>query len=99
MNFDLNEKIIEKIKIISDKYLISKILLFGSRARGDNTLTSDIDIVVYPMRDFSEKGLFVSDIDDIDTLLKIDIVFINENTDSKLIDNIESEGVLIYERL
>jgi hypothetical protein len=35
----------------------------------------------------------------LETLLKIDVVFVDENTDKNLILNIEKEGVIIYERL
>ena len=30
-----------------DKHSVKKVILFGSRARGDNTERSDIDIAVY----------------------------------------------------
>lgn len=94
----LNEKIKNSISSISEKYLIDKVVLFGSRARGDNNPTSDIDLAVYPLPGFKSRGHFFSEIDDIETLLKIDLVFINEYTDSKLLDLIEKEGVIIYER-
>ena len=38
-----------------------------------------------------------SDIDDLETLLKIDLVFINEKTDFKLMENIKKDGIVIYE--
>ena len=49
---NLNEKIIEEIKIVAANYdNISKILLFGSRERGDNHSQSDIDLAVYSTGD------------------------------------------------
>lgn len=99
MNVNLNSNIVESIKKIAKGYYIEKIILFGSRARGDNKTTSDIDIAVYPMQQFQKEGHFVSDIEDLETLLKIDIVFIDTNTDTRLIENIDKEGVLIYEQL
>lgn len=99
MNINLNSNIVESIKIIAKGYYIEKIILFGSRARGDNKTTSDIDIAVYPMRQFENEGHFVSDIEDLETLLKIDIVFMDTDVDTKLVENIAKEGVLIYERL
>lgn len=95
--FDLNPKIIVEIKTIAKKYPIRKIVLFGSRARGDNQSKSDIDLAIYTMPEFKSKGHFVSDIEDLQTLLKIDIVFINEDTDETLVKNVEKEGVVIYE--
>lgn len=99
MNINLNSNIVESIKKIAKNYYIEKIILFGSRARGDNKATSDIDIAIYPTEQFQNEGHFASDIDDLETLLKIDIVFIDANTDSRLIENINKEGVLMYERL
>lgn len=99
MSFDLNPKIITEISTIAEKYPINKIVLFGSRARGDNNPKSDIDLAIYTLPEFANMGHFASDIEDLETLLKIDTVFINEDTDGKLIENIQKEGVIIYERL
>lgn len=98
MSFNLEQDIIKDIITIAEKYTINKVVLFGSRARGDNKNTSDIDLAIYCMKDFDDKGSFILDIEDIETLLKFDIVFINNKLDEKLIDNIEKEGVIIYER-
>jgi hypothetical protein len=43
-------------------------------------------------------GRFVSRLDDLETLLKIDLVFVNDDTDDQLVENIRKEGVVIYER-
>lgn len=99
MSFDLKPRIIKEIQTIAHKYAIDKIVLFGSRARGDNTPKSDIDIAVYTLLDFKNEGHFVSEIEDMYTLLKIDMVFINKDTDERLLNNIDKEGVIIYERL
>lgn len=99
MKVNLSPKVISGLKAIAEKYSINKIVLFGSRARGDNNLRSDLDIAIYTSAEFNNKGHLISDIDDLETLLKIDIIFINQDTDEKLIANIEREGVVIYERL
>jgi len=98
MGFDLQQNIIKDINTIAEKYIIKKVVLFGSRARGDNKNTSDIDLAIYVMNDFDDKGSFTLDIEDIETLLKFDIVFIDNNSDEKLIENIEKDGVVIHER-
>lgn len=99
MDCALNGKLIQSIQDIGRKYAIKRIVIFGSRARGDHKPTSDIDIAVYPFPEFMNKGYFSSEIDDLATLLKIDIVFINDYTDTNLVENIKKEGVVIYERL
>jgi uncharacterized protein len=99
MSFYLDTKIITGLKNIAENYPVSRIVLFGSRARGDNNPRSDIDIAVYTLPEFDCKGHFTSDIEELETLLKVDLTFINNDTDCVLIRNIENEGVVIYERL
>lgn len=99
MDCALNDKLIHSIQAIGRKYAIKRIVLFGSRARGDNKSTSDIDLAVYPLPEFKSKGYFSSEIDDLATLFKIDVIFIDNHTDIKLLENIKKEGVVIYERL
>lgn len=96
MNLDV--RLIENIREIGKKHAIKKIVLFGSRSRGDNRLVSDIDLAIFPMSGFAKRGTLASELEDLHTLLKVDIVFIDESIDSLLIKNIEREGVALYER-
>ncbi|MDR3584954.1 MAG: nucleotidyltransferase domain-containing protein [Desulfosporosinus sp.] len=98
MAFDLDGALIQSIREIGQNYAIEKIILFGSRAIGDHRPTSDIDLAVYLLPEFNNRGHMTSDFDDLNTLLKIDIVFINEHIDLKLLENIEREGLILYER-
>ncbi len=101
MNSWLDERIIADIASIAGRYSVSRILLFGSRARGDNTPLSDIDLAVYPdSKSWSLRELahFSNEIDELETLLKIDLVIVNERLDPELLEAINNEGVLIYER-
>lgn len=98
MAFDLDERLIQSIQGIGQNYAIERIVLFGSRARGDHKPASDIDLAVFLLPEFNNKGRMTSDFDDLNTLLKIDLVFINEQIDPKLLENIEREGAFIYER-
>ena len=41
---DLAQPILEGIIVLSKQYDIQKVILFGSRARGDNWECSDIDL-------------------------------------------------------
>lgn len=97
MGTGLSEKLIKDIEKISVSYEVSKIVLFGSRARGDHKKTSDIDLAVFTLPGFKQKGRLSSELDDIETLLKFDIVFINENTAFEFLQKINQEGVIIYE--
>jgi len=83
MALDLDQGLIQSIQEIGRNYAIEQIVLFGSRARGDHKPTSDIDLAVFLMPEFNSRGRMISDFDDLNTLLKIDIVFINEHIDPK----------------
>lgn len=99
MGYKSMDNVIEQIKEIASKYKINKVLLFGSRARGDNSSTSDYDIAVFG-HELSEldKARFSYDVDEIETLKKIDIVYVNKNVTDTLVKNIMRDGVTIYEQ-
>ena len=42
----IRPEVIEEIRNLAQKYDIEKVILFGSRARGDFRRTSDIDIEI-----------------------------------------------------
>lgn len=46
MNTGIKEIVIKEIIDLAVKYDVEKVLLFGSRARGDYKRTSDIDLAV-----------------------------------------------------
>lgn len=70
-----------------------KIILFGSRARGNYTSTSDIDIAVDCVKD----ELIVHIIEEeIRTLLKLDIIHLH-SVDKRLRDEIAADGIVLYE--
>lgn len=94
------DKILNEIGNISLSYNIKKVVLFGSRARGDNTSKSDYDIAVFHNHmDNSEKMRFLNEIEDIETLNKIDVVFIDEkHISSELYANIKNDGVNIMNK-
>ena len=95
-NTGIREQVIEEIRILAEKYQIEKIYLFGSRARGDYHRTSDIDLAVSG-GDFDR---FALDIDEYtSTLLKFDIVDLNRIVHSELLDAIQKEGRVLYEKV
>ncbi|WP_353686784.1 type III-B CRISPR module RAMP protein Cmr1 [Thermodesulfovibrio sp. 3462-1] len=72
---------------IENQILPKKIILFGSRARGDAHRNADIDIAV-------ESGKFIGGID---IIAPIDIVDLKK-ANKELKEKIEREGIIIYER-
>lgn len=98
MQFGLDDRLITGIAGIARRYAVEKVIIFGSRARGEFRPTSDIDLAFFPLPGFGEGGFLAADIDDLDTLLKIDLVLVSESTDPAFLENILGEGVLIYEQ-
>lgn len=79
---------------------VDKIILFGSRARGDNDSRADIDLaIVAPAASTNDWFKLLQIIDDADTLLNIDCVRFDElPNDSPLKKNIEIDGKIIYSK-
>lgn len=88
------DKLYYQIATIGKKLGTSKIVLFGSRARGDNRPRSDIDLAVYGL-DPRRQNDFLEAIDSLPTLLDFDIVFITERTSTALLENIKKDGVIL----
>ena len=81
---------------IAERYHIEKLILFGSRARGDFRRTSDIDLAVSG-GDFARFALDVEE--ETSTLLKYDLVDLDRNIQEELLKSIQKEGVVIYEKI
>lgn len=94
------DSVLKQISLIAQKYNIGKVILFGSRARGDNTPKSDYDIAfVYPNLQLNVKNDIIDEINSLDTLCKIDIVFLNDlNGQDELTKNIITDGVTVMNK-
>nr|WP_275299661.1 nucleotidyltransferase domain-containing protein [Clostridium sp. YIM B02506] len=68
---NLNKELLEEIIDICKRHdEIEKVVLFGSRARGDNSPKSDIDLAIYANSNFSD---FIEDMENnTRTLLEFD---------------------------
>ena len=96
-HFNLPGHIESDLAVLAERYGISKIVLFGSRARGDNGPKSDVDIAVFGCRDFPMFSLDVED--EVKTLLKFDIVNMDRKVSDELKVAIQRDGVVIYEKI
>lgn len=86
-----------QLTALAAKHGAQKLVLFGSRARGDHTERSDIDLAVYGMPP-ENRPFFWADTEELDTLLKLDIVHITDGLEQKFLENIEKEGVALMDR-
>ena len=95
MNQYLPERISREISTFARKNSVQKVVLFGSRARGDNTERSDIDIAVYG----GDFDAFYWDIKEkVHSLLMFDVVEMDNSVSKDLIGEIQRDGVIIYEK-
>lgn len=87
-----------QLEEIFNKYSeIDKVLLFGSRARGDNKYNSDVDLcIIGESLSHLTLAKINMDINEIDTHLSFDVLAFNELSKEELIKNIIREGVVIY---
>lgn len=102
-NIAIEEKIVTRLV---ERFNPDKIILFGSRARGEATNISDVDLLVILPFEGSERDLRLSmqmELLDFDT--SVDIIVATPETIQKLSNvrgyifrNALSEGKLIYER-
>ena len=83
---------IQKIAKILKEYNPNAIYLFGSRARGDNLETSDIDIAIDIKLGFREKRKLKEKIDKAVGLYSVDLVFLDETTQT-FREKILKEGI------
>ena len=85
-----------QILSLARKYRVEKLILFGSRARGDWRAASDIDLAVSG-GDFPRFALDIEEA--ADTLLKFDMVNLNGPVQEELLDQIWKEGIVVYEKI
>ena len=85
-----------QILSLARKYRVEKLILFGSRARGDWRAASDIDLAVSG-GDFPRFALDIEEASD--TLLKFDMVNLNGPVQEELLDQIWKEGIVVYEKI
>ena len=92
----IKQVVLDELISIAERYHIEKLILFGSRARGDFRRTSDIDLAVSG-GDFARFALDVEE--ETSTLLKYDFVDLDRKVQNELLKSIEKEGVVIYEKI
>lgn len=93
---DLKNQIIEMLSVFPQ---VKKVILFGSRARGDHDERSDIDLAISaPSVDERLFTEITDRLEDLDTLLEVDVVKLDHASED-LVNRIRKEGIVLYERL
>ena len=95
-NTGIKENVITEIVELAQKYDLQKVILFGSRARGDFQRASDIDLAVSG----GNVAMFAVDVEEeTSTLLQFDVVDLDMNLQEKLLESIREEGIILYEKV
>ncbi len=89
------EQIYQQLAELARRYGARRLVLFGSRARGDFHERSDIDLAVYGMPEENHASFWL-EAEELPTLLKLDIVHVLPDMDPKFLCNIEKDGVTLY---
>lgn len=92
------ENVYSQIAEIAKRNSVQKVVLFGSRARGDNGPKSDIDLAIYGCKDFSVLVEQMNE--ELWSLLQLDIVNMDDsNISEELNKEIERDGVILYDKI
>ncbi|HEY8272216.1 MAG TPA: nucleotidyltransferase domain-containing protein [Pseudobdellovibrionaceae bacterium] len=98
MNFGLSNNVIDKINSVFKKYpSIEKVILYGSRAKGNYKPASDIDLtIISSTQDLSFLFRIENEIDDLLLPYKVDLSFYSLLDNENLRDHINRVGVIFY---
>ncbi len=89
----------EIISAIVQNDKITKIILFGSRAKGNFKAGSDIDLALVgldlKLNDILDATI---EIEKLNLPYKFDLIIYNRITESALIEHIERKGIILYNK-
>lgn len=86
-----------QIAELACRHGVRRVILFGSRARGDELARSDIDIAVEGCPDFDA---FEEDVQEqVWSLLSVDVVNLDAGVSQGLLTDIRRDGRVLYEKV
>ena len=95
IRYNIPSKLLNEVAHFAKMHGIQRIILFGSRGRGDNAERSDIDIAVSG----GDADSFYWKIKEKShTLLTFDIVELDRGISDELQKEIDRDGIIIYEK-
>ena len=99
MKFGLSDTVIKELQDIFRRHAnIEKVLIFGSRSKGNYRPGSDIDLAVIGKNlDYSQLLEIHCEIDDLELLYSIDLLDYQKKIGTPLGDHIDRVGQVFYE--
>ena len=95
-NTGIKEQVQAEICRFAEMCQLERVVLFGSRARGDYHRASDIDLAVWG----GSIARFAVDVDEkTSTLLKYDVVDMGRDVSAELLESVQKEGQVLYEKV
>lgn len=98
-NYGIRKNLFNNIISEFKKSNIEKAILFGSRARGNYKYNSDIDLaIIFTNNDSDNYIKTLTKLEELYTLCKFDVIDYNKITNIKLKEEIDKDGIIIYEK-
>ena len=99
MKFGLSDMVIKELQAVFRRYAnIEKVLIFGSRSKGNYRAGSDIDLALIGTNlDYRQILDISTEIEDLGLLYSIDLVDYNAKKGTPIGDHIDRVGQVFYE--
>lgn len=99
MKFGLSDTVIKELQDVFRQYAnIKKVLIFGSRSKGNYRAGSDIDLAVIGTNiDYRQLLEIQTQIDDLEMLYSIDLLNYDSKVGTPIGDHIDRVGQVFYE--
>lgn len=99
MKFGLSDTVIRELQDVFRRYAnIEKVLIFGSRSKGNYRAGSDIDLAVIGKDiDYNQLLSILCEIDDLELLYSVDLLDYQKKKGTPIGDHIDRVGQIFYE--
>ena len=98
-NYGIRDNLFNELLNLFKKENIDKVILFGSRARNDYKNNSDIDLaIIFNSNDNDNYIKLLTKLEELNTLFKFDVIDYNKITNATLKQEIDKDGITIYQK-
>ena len=98
-NYGIRDNLFNELLNLFKKENINKVILFGSRARNNYKNNSDIDLaIIFDSDDNDNYIKLLTKLEELNTLFKFDVIDYNKITNATLKQEIDKDGITIYQK-